>query len=61
MKGIRLLCLLLPVALGGCLAGTATSTAVGVAADIVTVPFKVGGALIDAVGGDEDEQEATDE
>ena len=44
---------LLP-ALAGC-AGTLVGTTVDVAVEVAKVPFKVGGAAVDVVTGDEDE------
>ncbi|WP_162847941.1 NF038104 family lipoprotein [Mariprofundus erugo] len=37
--------------LGGCVA-TAVSTAVDVTTEVIKVPFKVGGAVVDAVSSD---------
>lgn len=44
---------LLPLLLGGCVA-TAVSTAVDVTTEVIKVPFKVGGAVVDAVSSDEE-------
>lgn len=45
--------------LGGCV-GTAVGVATDVAVEAVKVPFKVGGAVIDGVKGDDDDKEDRD-
>ncbi len=50
------LVMFLSVALPGCL-GTIVGTAADVAIETAKVPFKVGGAVIDVVTGDDDEDE----
>jgi uncharacterized membrane protein len=59
---LLLLCVML-LALNGCVAAV-VGTAVGVAIEVVKVPFKVGGAVVDVIsdgdGEDEDEEEPED-
>ncbi|RLL51744.1 hypothetical protein D8Y20_08650 [Mariprofundus sp. EBB-1] len=52
MKKIMLFILLF--SLNGCI-GTIVGTAVDVTAEVVKAPFKIGGAVIDAVSDDDDE------
>lgn len=52
------LCLLLPL-LGGCVAtavGVAAGATVALASAVVTAPIKLGGAVVDAVSDDDDEE-----
>ncbi|MDQ6968900.1 MAG: NF038104 family lipoprotein [Mariprofundus sp.] len=46
--------LLLLLSLSGCL-GTVVGAAVDVTTEVIKVPFKVGGAIIDGVTGDDEE------
>ena len=55
MKKI-VLSLVLLFALNGCLVGAVVGTAVDVGVEVVKVPFKVGGAIVDGVTGDDDEE-----
>ena len=50
-----LFCVML-LTLNGCV-GAVVGTAVDVAIEVVKVPFKVGGAVIDVVSDDEEEEE----
>ena len=63
MKVVLMLSML--VVLNGCVAtavGTAVGTVVDVGIEVVKVPFKVGGAIIDGVSGDDqEEQDAGDQ
>lgn len=52
-----MLCLML-LSLNGCL-GTIVGTAVDITAEVVKAPFKIGGAVIDAVSDDDAEEEET--
>lgn len=45
--------------LNGCI-GTIVGTAADVAIEVVKVPFKVGGAVIDVVSGDDDDDDEED-
>lgn len=47
--------LLLLFSLTGCVVGTAVGVVTDVAVEVIKVPFKVGGAVVDAVSGDDDE------
>jgi hypothetical protein len=49
------LMMLLPI-LQGCAVGTAVGVVTDVAVEVAKVPFKVGGAAIDVVTGDDDEE-----
>ena len=49
--------LLLPIILSGCIIGTAVGVVVDTAIEVAKVPFKVGGAIIDVVDGDDDFRE----
>ncbi len=51
--------LLLFFLLQGC-AGTVVGTAVDVTIEVVKIPFKVGGAIIDGVTGDDDDEDNRD-
>ena len=55
MKKILLLITLL-FSLSGCV-GTVVSTVADAAIEVVKVPFKVGGAIVDVVSGDDEEEE----
>lgn len=46
--------------LTGCV-GTVVGTVVDVAVEVVKVPFKVGGAIVDGVSGDDDDEEEESE
>jgi uncharacterized membrane protein len=61
MKRLLLLGTLVPLLfLQGCI-GMVVGTAVDVAIEVAKVPFKVGGAVVDVVSGDdEDEKEKKD-
>ncbi len=52
--------LLLFFLLQGC-AGTVVGTAVDVTIEVVKIPFKVGGAIIDGVTGDDDDDDDKEE
>jgi predicted small secreted protein len=51
-----ILLLALLFSLSGCI-GTVVGAAADVAIEVVKVPFKVGGAVVDAVSGDDEEEE----
>jgi ABC-type methionine transport system permease subunit len=55
MKTFLLLIILL-FSLSGCVVGTVVGTAADVAIEVVKVPFKVGGAVVDTVSGDDEEK-----
>ena len=59
MKKILFMLAMLP-ALTGCV-GTVVGTAADVAIEVAKVPFKVGGAVIDVVSGDDEEEQAREE
>ena len=59
MKKI-LFMLVLSLSLTGCV-GTVVGTAADVAIEVAKVPFKVGGAVIDVVSGDDEEEKAKEE
>ncbi len=51
---------MLTLLLSGCVAtavGAAASATIGVATAVITAPIKVGGAVVDAVSDDEDEED----
>jgi len=50
--------LMLLLSLSGCLVGTVVGTAVDLTTEVIKVPFKVGGAIIDGVSGDDDNEES---
>jgi len=50
-----------PILLSGCIVGTVVGTVADVAIEVVKVPFKVGGAVIDAASDDEDEDKEEEE
>ncbi|MBL4775123.1 MAG: NF038104 family lipoprotein [Mariprofundus sp.] len=52
----RIVLLLAMLSLSGCL-GTLVGAAVDVTTEVIKVPFKVGGAIIDGVTGDDDEED----
>jgi hypothetical protein len=54
MKKFLLLIVLL-FSLSGCV-GTVVGTVADIAIEVVKVPFKVGGAVVDAVSGDDEEK-----
>ncbi|RMG92345.1 MAG: hypothetical protein D6703_02140 [Zetaproteobacteria bacterium] len=54
---ILLICALLS---SGCV-GTVVGTAVDVTTAVIKVPFQVGGAIIDAASGDDEESEGSDD
>jgi len=56
MKFFLLLSFLL-ISLSGCVVGAVVGTATDVAIEVVKVPFKVGGAIVDIVSGDDGEDE----
>lgn len=48
---------LLALSLQGCIVSTIVGTAVDVGVEVVKIPFKVGGAIVDGVsGGDKEEK-----
>lgn len=58
---LRLLLLLfLTLPLGACVAAMVVGTTVAVTAAVVTAPVKVGGAVVDAVTCDEEEEKCDD-
>ena|GEM_PF-212846 len=58
MKSFRFICAvcLIALSLQGCV-GLIVGTAVDVAVEVVKVPFKVGGAIVDVVTDDDDEKD----
>jgi len=56
---IKIMLLVIVVSLSGCI-GTVIGTAVDITTEIIKVPFKVGGAIVDVVS-DDDEEENEDE
>jgi len=48
--------LILLFCVSACAVGTVVGTATDVAIEVVKVPFKVGGAIVDAVDGDESDK-----
>jgi len=56
---IKIMLLVIVVSLSGCI-GTVIGTAVDITTEVIKVPFKVGGAIIDGVS-DDDEEEKEDE
>jgi len=53
----KIIPLLLLLSLSGCL-GTVVGAAVDVTTEVIKVPFKVGGAIIDGVTGDDNESDS---
>jgi len=56
----KIILLLMLFSLNGCL-GTIVGTAVDITAEVVKAPFKIGGAVIDAVSDDDDENSSEEE
>jgi len=54
----RVVVVVMAAGLSGCLVTTVVGTAVDLTVEAVKVPFKVGGAVVDAVSDDEDEEKA---
>jgi len=52
--------LIMMLSLNGCL-GSIVGAAVDVTTEVIKVPFKVGGAIIDGVTGDDDDEESDDD
>jgi len=50
--------LVLLLSLNGCLVSAVVGTAVDLTTEVIKVPFKVGGAIIDGVSGDDDNEES---
>lgn len=48
-----------PIGLSGCI-GTVIGTATDVVIQTAKVPFKVGGAVVDVVAGDDEDEESED-
>jgi len=50
--------LVLLLSLNGCLVSAVVGTAVDLTTEVIKVPFKVGGAIIDGVSGDDEESDS---
>jgi hypothetical protein len=60
MTTARLLLILSMLGLSGC-AGAIIGTTVDVAIEVVKIPFKVGGAIIDVMTDDDEDEEAQED
>ncbi len=55
----KIMPVLLLISLSGCI-GTVVGTAVDVTAEVIKAPFKLGGAIIDGVSGDDESDSNND-